>query len=182
MPIDPNAVEALVERSLDEFFREEAENIALGTNERNLCGRLAIHLTKLLPEFELERYFADTEYNRKQDGRVKTILDHRNVVVTINCDLILHSRGDLVGEDNIIAFEMKKSTRSSLEKDDDRDRLRAMTKASYDDIWSADGLAHPEHVCGYVRGVFVELDVAARTIKVEHFAAGQPIGHQQGTF
>lgn len=182
MPVDPATVDALVTRVLDDFFREEAENIALGTNERNLCGRLAIHLTNVLPGFGLERYYADTEYNRKQDGRVKTILDHRNVVVTINCDLILHLRGELVSEDNVVAFEMKKSTRPGQEKDDDRDRLRAMTKSSYDDIWSADGVAHPEHVCGYVRGVFIEVDVAAREYAVEMFSAGQPNGARNGVF
>ena len=182
MPVDPNAVEMLIERSLDEFFSVEAENIALGTNERNLCGRLAIHLTTLLPEFGLQNYYADTEYNRKQNGRVKTILDHRDVVVTINCDLILHSRGESIAEDNIIAFEMKKSTRPAREKDDDRDRLRAMTKSTYDDIWSKDGVTHPEHVCGYVRGVFIELDLAARSYSVEKFSAGQPIGGYEGAF
>ena len=42
----------ILDRALATFFRVEADNIALGTNERNLCGRLAIHLNELLPELE----------------------------------------------------------------------------------------------------------------------------------
>jgi len=182
MPIDPGKVEQLLDKALEVFFRAESDNIALGTNERNLCGRLAIHLNNLLPEFALERYYADTEYNRKQDGRVKTILDHQHVIVSINCDLILHSRGELVAEDNLIAFEVKKSTRPNHEKEDDRNRLRAMTKASYDDVWSADGIAHPEHVCGYLIGAFVELDVRSRTYLVEKYAHGNIASSTNGHF
>ena|SRR3990167_5742499 len=182
MPIAPDKVEQLLDRSLEVFFRTEAENIVLGTNERNLCGRLSIHLNNLLPGFGLDRYYADTEYNRKQNGRVKTILDHQHVIVTINCDLILHSRGELVTEDNLIAFELKKSTRPNQEKEDDRNRLRAMTKASYDDIWSADGIAHPEHVCGYFIGAFVELDIRSRTYLVEKYAHGNIINSSSGQF
>ena len=162
MPFERQQLMGILDQSLDTFFVAEAENIALGTNERNLCGRLAIHLSQLLPEYGLKEYYADTEYNRKQDGSVKTILDHRSVIVTINCDLILHSRGELIKEDNLIAFEMKKSTRPQQEKESDRDRLRALTKESFDDIWSADGIAHPEHVCGYRLGVFIEVDVNER--------------------
>lgn len=182
VPIDQSQMKQLLDRALATFFRVEADNIALGTNERNLCGRLAIHLNELLPEFGLNGYYADTEYNRNQDGQVKTILDHREVVVSINCDLILHSRGELVKGDNLIAFEMKKSTRPDQEKEDDRNRLRAMTKQSYDGVRSANGNTHPEHVCGYVIGAFIELDVNARKYVVELFERGDRVGTERGQF
>ena len=118
-------------RSFNQFMESELENILAGVNERNLCGRLAIHMSELLPEYGLENYFVDPEYNRKQDGRIKTILDENFVVVTINCDLILHSRGRSVEGDNLIAIEMKKSNRPQEEKDNDRKRLRALTKSSF---------------------------------------------------
>ena len=74
-------------------------------------------------------------------------------VIQISADLILHSRGNNVAEDSLIAVEMKKSGRPTKEKHADRNRLRAMTKGSYDGIWSNDRTTHPEHVCGYRLGV-----------------------------
>lgn len=56
-------------------------------------------------------YFADAEYNRKQNGQIKTIIDENMEEVKVQCDLILHSRGKNVERDNLIAIEMKKSNR-----------------------------------------------------------------------
>lgn len=75
------------------FFQRERENILSGVSERNLCGRLAIYLEALLQVYNLQDYFCDTEYNRKREGKIKTILDDNFQVVSINCDLIVHSRG-----------------------------------------------------------------------------------------
>ena len=94
-------------------------------------------------------------------------------VVTINCDLILHSRGEKMGNDNLIAIEMKKSTRPEEEKLSDKLRLRALTKSSYDDIWSYDGKAHPEHVCGYQLGIYIEIDIDKRNYLVEGYIGGK---------
>ena len=44
---------------------------------------------------------------------------------------------------------------------------------TFDDIWSNDGVAHPEHVCGYLLGVYLELNVAKKTFLVEEYAQGQ---------
>ena len=68
---------------------------------------------------------------------------------------------------------MKKRDAPKAEKEKDRERLRALTKASYDDIWSADGVALPGHVCGYVLGVFMELDRSKRTCKFEYYRHGE---------
>jgi hypothetical protein len=157
----------------DVFFVEEGENIASGIAERNLCGRLSIYLTEKLKKFNLIDYFADTEYNRKQGGQVKTILDDKLNIVTIQSDLIVHSRGHLVKQDNLLAVEMKKSTRPDSEKIADRQRLRVMTKASYDGVWSADGNTHPEHVCGYILGVYIILNIATRTYTLEFYRRGE---------
>ena len=69
------------------FFQKEKSNILSGVSERNLCGRLSIYLEMLLEKYGLENYYSDPEYNRKQNERVKTILDENMEVVTINCDL-----------------------------------------------------------------------------------------------
>ena len=173
MPINPSLIHAVFETSLDLFFANEVTEVLEGVNERSSCGRLAIYMERVAHEHGLTKYFADTEYNRKQNGRVKTILDDDMKVVTINCDLILHSRGQIIAEDNLIAVEMKKSERPNAEKVDDRNRLRALTKSSFDDIWSNDGVALPEHVCGYALGTFIELDRKQRRCRVEYFSIGE---------
>ena len=155
------------------FFLKEKRNIISGISERNLCGRLSIYLESLLEKYGLKSYYTDTEYNRKQNERVKTILDENMEVVTINCDLILHSRGEKMGNDNLIAIEMKKSTRPEEEKLSDKLRLRALTKSSYDDIWSYDGKAHPDHVCGYQLGIYIEIDIDKRNYLVEGYIGGK---------
>jgi hypothetical protein len=94
-------------------------------------------------------YYADTEYNRMQEGRVKTILDEEAHEVRITCDLILHSRGEIAKKDNLIAIEMKRLEHPASEKRKDRIRLRTLTKSSYDGVWSADSKTLPEYVCGY---------------------------------
>lgn len=163
----------MFQRSFEAFIDSDLESILANVNERNLCGRLSIHMSGLLEEYGLGQYFVDPEYNRKQDGRIKTILDENFEVVTINCDLILHSRGRTIQDDNLIAIEMKKSNRPQEEKDNDRKRLRALTKSSFDDVWSADGQVHPEHVCNYSLGVYLELDIPSRTFMVEEYERGQ---------
>jgi hypothetical protein len=166
-------VGALFEAALAAFLVVEADNICLGTSERNLCGRLQIALHERLGMHGFDHYFVDTEYNRKQLGQIKTILDEDMVVVTIVCDLIVHRRGAVVEDDNLLIIEMKKAGRPDHEKVTDRRRLRAMTKASFDGVWSKDGTAHPEHVCGYQLGVYVELDNDARQCLVEFYRSGE---------
>jgi len=164
------------------FFRKERVNILSGVSERNLCGRLALYLELLLPKYNLEEYFCDTEYNRKQNGKIKTILDENHQIITINCDLIIHSRGLFLGKDNMVAIEMKKSNRPDLEKLSDRNRLRALTKSSFDDVWSYDGKTHPEHVCGYKLGIFFEIDIEKHIHIIEGFMKGEKRFRNVGNF
>ncbi|ELE1909268.1 hypothetical protein ACW0FU_004286 [Vibrio vulnificus] len=166
-------LERIFHESLNDFFQREANNILSGVAERNLCSRLAMQLEPRAMMNGLAGYYADTEYNRKQNGKVKTILDDDMQVVVINCDLILHSRGEIMGRDNLIAIEMKKSERPEAEKVSDRARLRTMTKPSFDDIWSFDGETHPEHVCGYELGYFIEINRQNREYIVQKFAHGE---------
>ena len=170
------------EKSLEEFLGREVQNILSGVSERNLCARLAMSLQKYANEHGYSDYYADPEYNRKQNGKVKTILDDDMQVVNITCDLILHSRGEIMERDNLIAIEMKKSERPEEEKISDRARLRTLTKSSFDDVWSYDGKTHPEHVCGYEIGYFVELDRENRTYVVQVFKVGNLVGEYGGQF
>ena len=172
MPINQDLIREVFEKSINLFLQHEVQEILEGVNELNNCGRLSIYLQQVALEHGLANYFADTEYNRKQNGAVKTILDGRMKVVPVNCDLILHSRGEIVTEDNLIAVEVKKRKAPKNEKEKDKDRLRALTKASYDNIWSNDGVALPEHVCGYALGVYVELDRVKRACRFEYYRHG----------
>jgi hypothetical protein len=173
MPISCNQAVRLFKDAFAQFLAREAEHILTGISERNLCGRLAPDLEQAASRKGLAGYIADPEYNRMQRGQVKTILDSNYEVVTVCCDLILHTRGKSIPHDNLIAIEMKKSDRPAGKKESDRKRLRAMTKASYDDVWSADGETHPEHVCGYILGVYLELNLQAAKFDVEFYSAGE---------
>jgi hypothetical protein len=182
MPIDTGLVRSVLDQSLERFLATEVDALLEGVSERNNCGRLAIYMDEIAQASGVAGYYAGTEYNRKQKGEIKTILDHQAKVVTINCDLILHSRGNVVAEDNLIAVEMKKSDRPSKEEQKDRDRLRALTKASYDDVWSNDGVTQPEHVCGYILGAYIEINRAKRTCLVEYYAEGHQVEEVQRSF
>jgi hypothetical protein len=173
MPVSMKQLQDIFENSLTEFFENEFQGILDGVSERNSCGRLAIYMQAAVAASGLRGYWADTEYNRKQGGQVKSILDHEMRVIDITSDLILHGRGAVVGEDNLIAIEMKKAQAPRREKDADRARLRAMTKVSYDGVWSNDGTTHPEHVCGYKLGVYIELNNRTRRARVEYYMSGE---------
>ena len=110
------------------------------------------------------------------------MMDDDMQVINIACDLILHSRGEIMEKDNLIAIEMKKSERPEEEKVSDRSRLRTLTKASFDDIWSYDGQTHPEHVCGYDLGYFVELNKDNSSYTVQEFKNGNLCGQFNGQF
>ncbi len=159
--------------SLQTFLEKESQEIIEGVNERNNCGRWAMYLQQVAHEKGLQEYIADPEYNRKQNGQIKTVLDGESRIITVNCDLILHTRGANIAADNLIAIEVKKYDQPDEEKQRDRERLRALTKESFDGIWVNDGSNPPEHVCGYRLGVFVELDRRHRICCVEYYRNGE---------
>ena len=167
----------LFEISLEEFLASERDTILSDVSERNLCARLAMKIEANLTPLGLDGYYADPEYNRKQTGRVKTILDDDMKVIRICCDIVVHTRGSKVAGDNLIAIEMKKSGVSAKDKSSDFDRLRAMTKRSFDDVWSADGDTHPEHVCGYHLGAYLEINTEMVDTEIVYFKHGEVEGH-----
>ena len=162
-----------LKRSMDKFFAREVEYILSGVAERSLCGRLAIYMESLLEQYNMQGYFADPECNRKQDGEIKTMLDEKERVVKIQCDLIVHSRGN-EEPDNLIAVEMKKSDHPESAKQSDKTRLRVLTKQQ--GVFSTDGTARPEHVAGYRLGIYIELDIKQRTCLYEKYKGGDMIG------
>lgn len=119
-------------------FLDERDFILSGVSERCLCGELMKKIDKEKNHTEYSNYYVDIEYNRN-NGEIKTINNGKHQVLNITCDIILHSRGENTSQDNLIALEMKKDTGSRSEKEKDRNRLRALTKDSFNDVWSFDG-------------------------------------------
>jgi hypothetical protein len=165
-------LDSLFERALDTLLSQDANTLLSGVSERSSCGRLAVHLEVEMQASKLSGYYAEVEYNRKQNGQVKTMIDEDMQIISITPDVIVHSRGESVRHDNLIAVEMKKTERPEAEKDSDRLRLKIMTRRSFNGIWSADGVTHPEHVCGYRVGIFIEIDRLNRRLVLEYFKAG----------
>jgi hypothetical protein len=180
-PITAAGLAPLFDEAFAAFLGEERENLLSGIAEQNLCGRLAMELERRREGRGLNGYFVDTEYNRN-GGRIKTIIDEQMQMVTIRCDIILHSRGHIRTQDNLLVIEMKRSNHREAEKAKDRMRLRAMTKSTYNDVSSADGHTLPEHVCGYVLGYYLELDAAAEEFLIEVYADGALAGSRQASF
>ena len=79
-----------------------------------------LHIHDIIKEDDsYSGYYTDVEYNRNAGGIKtirKTIRGQQEEIIPINCDLILHSRGENVDQDNLIAIEMKKSNAPSAEK------------------------------------------------------------------
>ena len=117
-------LEKIFEDANKSFLRKNATLFETRVSERTLCGALMIELHEVLKETKFSDYFVDVEYNRNIGGTLKTLkktirgLDEQ--IVTINCDLIVHSRGQNAMCDNLIALEMKKSTGRQVDKDNDR--------------------------------------------------------------
>lgn len=90
-------------------------------SERTLCGALMLELHEVLRKTRYFEYFVDVEYNRNAGGKLKTfkrtINEVEEQIVTINCDLLVHSRGQKKNCDNLIALEMKRSTASKCAKE-----------------------------------------------------------------
>jgi hypothetical protein len=165
--------ELIFDDALTTFLQSEGTSLLSNVSERNTCARLAVFLERQLEREGVKGYYADVEYNRKQRGKVKTIINNDHRVVSITADLIVHSRGEIPApRDNLIAVEAKKASRAEQEKDEDRVRLVAMTREPYHDVWNwEDG--HPEHVCGYMLGVFMEIRLEQREVLLEYFKRGE---------
>lgn len=147
-------------------------------SERTMCGALMIHLNDSIRNSEYFKYYVDVEYNRNMNRNIKTIVDGNSNVINVCCDLIVHSRGEILEQDNLIAIEMKKNYRDNHEKKKDIDRLIALTKESFDGVFSADGLTLPSHVCRYILGVYYEIDDRNNKITCILFKNGEQIVQQ----
>lgn len=167
----------IFESANKKLIKKDINLIKRETSERTICGALMMHLKSSLCGTPFSAYNVDVEYNRNRDGIVKTILDNDMVVTNITCDLIVHSRGAFIEQDNLIALEMKKANRTKEEKDKDKNRLIALTKSEYD-TWSYDGKTFPKHVCRYILGVYYEISKDYNQINLEYYRQGEMVFSQ----
>lgn len=163
------------------FLYEEKKLILSGVSERALCGSFMLFLDKEIKESIYNCYCVDVEYNRNK-GKIKTIINSKEEIIAINCDIIVHSRGEIIGQDNLIAIEMKKSTAIENAKIKDKERLIALTKDSFDDVWSYDGKSLPEHVCRYKLGIYYEINIQEKLIIIEYYKQGKIYHKYTDTF
>ncbi len=154
------------------FLENDKSLLFFNVSERSWYSRFSIYLDRQMKKEKIEGYYVDTEYNRN-GNKLKTVFDISSLeVINVTCDIILHSRGENKKNDNLLCIEMKKSSASRLEKDNDKKRLKLLTTTSFDNVWSADGKALPEHVCGYKLGVYYEFNAKDSLIYIEYYANG----------
>ena len=167
--------------ALTEFLAEEGESIESDCSEQMLCGRLAMILQRCALDAGFAGYKADTEYNRNFGAKIKTIINEFYQVIPIRCDLILHSRGALA-KDNLIAIEMKKEVHSQEATQRDRERLRAMTRPTFDNRWDPLSGTPAEHICDYELGYLLILNRKARSVRIEEYVGGERVKVSRAVF
>ena len=169
-------LEKIFEEANKNFLKRNSMLFEMQVSERTLCGALMIELYEMIKGTRYSSYFVDVEYNRNIGGKLKTmsktIKGPTEEIITINCDLIVHSRGQNRKQDNLIAIEMKKSTAKKSAKDSDRVRLKCLTTKNYDSVYSDEEKISPEHVCGYGLGIYYEVDFRQNKILLEYYSEG----------
>lgn len=133
-------------------------------SERCLCGALMCELNKQLEKRNWKNYHADVEFNRDEDSIkcINYITDDGVSLKRIFTDIIVHSFGK-ERIDNLIALEMKKSSASQTEIDEDKARLRQLTKQNSN-----------TSLCSfaYLLGIYYEINLDKKEIKIEFFYNG----------
>jgi len=155
--------------SNDNFLDKEIDLIKNDLSERSICSKLGQYLkVEIDKKEEFKKYHIDAEYNRNY-GEIKTILDENEEIIKITCDLIMHSRGELKN-DNLIALEMKKSSRPNKEKISDKKRLIELTNPA--------NRSNIKHVKTYSLGIYYEININIREILLEFYIGGEKIDKQ----
>lgn len=148
----------IVIKLLESFFmanammlRRDISEIRRDVSERSICANLKEPLNFIIRCANKSHYYTDVEYNRGNERLIKTI-HIENEDKPIQCDLIIHSRGEIKTMDNLLCLEMKKK---SGNVGDDRQRLCELTRPEFHCTNKAKGGITP--VYGYKLGIFLYL-------------------------
>lgn len=150
------------------FLIENISSIKLDVAEECLCSSLSKCLEKVMEEKGIRGYYADANYNRNE-YMYKTIINDKYEVIRIKCDLIVHSRGENKGLDNLLAIEMKKKN-NPQDRNENKERLKIMTRNTYYGEVMYEEL--PRHICRYVLGIFYDIDKDKKEVKMEFYRNG----------
>lgn len=108
-----------IDLALNELYSRDSFLLNQNLSEWSIAHRLAVYLEDIIPGWNV-----DCEYNRQgQDADAKKMLDDKKV----RPDIIIHRRGLLESEHNLLAVEIKKNNTES-----DDDKVCEYTKAPTD--------------------------------------------------
>lgn len=112
--------------SLQRLYEKDHFNICSGVSERNICARQAHHMENIMHESnQYKDFYADVEYNRKNDGTIKHSEGDKKVSLLMVSDLIVHKRN---ADNNMLAIEMKRWNNYDKRKAD-RYRLKSVVSS-----------------------------------------------------
>ncbi len=106
----------LVGQAVNMLFARDAALLLSDNSEWAVAHRLAVYLESLLPGWNI-----DCEFNRQGEG---TDLKARAAGARVRPDIIVHHRGRVDREHNLLAVELKKTASSS---DYDQTRVQEYT-------------------------------------------------------
>ena len=147
---------AFIEKDLDLLYED--------ISERCLCGALMHELNKQVEKNDCNNYYADVEFNRNKK-RIKQLHNDDGFVSNILPDIIVHSRGKEI-PDNLLVLEMKKSCANQQDKENDRNRLKKMTKQN------CNGNSYSYE---YRLGIYYEINFEKKQILVEFYQDGENV-------
>lgn len=174
MAIPISTLETVYVFAFNTFINRDLQLIHSNAHEQSWSHRIASYMEHAA-NAACPGYHVDCEYNRNGDG-LKQIRTLDGKVANITCDIILHSRGSIPEEDNLIAIEIKKSNRKLEHKNDDRERVKALTMSiDGEELYSYNGSMLPRYVCGYGMGIYLEYDVGSKKFIEEFYADGMLI-------
>lgn len=156
------------------FIKDNIRNIELGVSEVTLQGNFSQAFKEILKEMKISNYYSEINYNKNKHF-TKCIINEKMEYFDIFCDLIIHSCGENLQQDNLLAIEMKKKE-NRKDRLKDRKRLEIMTSDSYVEEILFDEL--PPYICRYSLGIFYDLDIKKRQIKLDFYQHGKLIKTQ----
>lgn len=164
----------IFEKANQKFLIEQKDLLQKNVSERSWYNHLSNYIKQISKEYDIDDiYNADIEYN-KNLGHVKMILDDTDSYkeLKIQCDIIFHSRGKVINQDNLICIEIKKFTRPLEEKIKDKNRVRILTKDTYNDDIRLEMDVLPQYVCKYILGIYYEVNIKESKVYIEYYKKG----------
>lgn len=95
-------LESFVREALDRLFARDATLLGSDNSEWAVAHRLAVYLEQLLPGWNI-----DCEFNRQGDAAE---VKKRAGGSLVRPDIIVHHRGQVAREHNLLAIELKKTS------------------------------------------------------------------------